>query len=106
MIRTLVLLLVMALLATVPGSAQCIVRCASPVSTPPCHHHSPANQTQPAQVCATAMLPGAARLQLAHAVTPAAPVMVAVAPMAATHPPEATPLYQRGRSAAPTVLRI
>ena len=35
-------LLVLALLASVAGGAQCVVRCASPVAPPPRHHQSQA----------------------------------------------------------------
>jgi len=42
MTRPVTALLVLALLATVAGGAQCVVRCASPVAPPPCHHHSQA----------------------------------------------------------------
>jgi hypothetical protein len=55
--RAFAAIVLMALLATVAGAAQCVVRCASPVSTP-CPHHSNSRHDAPTQLCGSEMLPG------------------------------------------------
>jgi hypothetical protein len=67
MTRTVVALLMLALLATVAGGAQCVVRCASPIVPPTCHHHSQGKQSPPAQACAAEMLAGEVRADIAVA---------------------------------------
>jgi len=56
--RTIALVLALALLATVAMSAQCVVRCATPM--PKCHHHAP----EKSKACADTMQPTALRAQV------------------------------------------
>jgi hypothetical protein len=60
-----VIFLLTALLATMMGGAQCVVRCASPAPAK-CPHHSHDKGNPAAQICGVEMLPGV-RVDLAPA---------------------------------------
>jgi hypothetical protein len=64
-------LLMLALLANLAGGAQCVVRCAHPVTPPPCHHHSPQKEKAPSQACAADMAPAESRAAAAVSPMPA-----------------------------------
>src|SRR5436309_1853297 len=105
-IRILAALLVLALFATVASGAQCVVRCVSPVTPPPCHHHSPGKQSAPAQACAAEMLPGEARWEVAPAAIVGAALGVPVARSAVAFLSDALPMDRTDGVGAHFILRI
>jgi hypothetical protein len=106
MARTLGIVMLLALLATLSGSAQCVVRCANPSAPPPCHHHAPVKQDPPAQVCAAPMLPGDPRADVAPAILVSIPLMALVAPVAEPRPPQLLAVETSVSPGTHAVLRI
>jgi len=99
-------LLILVLLANLAGGAQCVVRCADPLTPPPCHHHSPQNQSRPTpQVCATDMTLAESRSPAMPALQPAIGNTITAGVVAESSepllPPESTPI-----AIPSTVLRI
>ena len=94
----------LALLANLAGGAQCVVRCAHPVTPPPCHHHSPQKDKTPSQVCAADMAPAESRAPGAVATAPviARAVVVFAAFVFSERPLLLPPLLPREH----TILRI
>jgi hypothetical protein len=94
----------LALVANLAGGAQCVVRCAHPVTPPPCHHHSPHKDTSRSQGCVEAMAPAESRATAAVAPAPviARAVVVSAVFVSSERPLVLTRLAPREH----TVLRI
>ena len=105
-IHTFAMLLALALLATLPAGAQCVVQCANPDSPPPCHHHAPAKHSPPPHACAAEMLPGETRSETAPAVIAAVVSPLEIIALALLRVDAPQPLYQDGNFGPRPVLRI
>src|SRR5262249_27406535 len=99
--RTIALCLALALLATVVMSAQCVVRCATPM--PKCHHHAP----EKSKPCADNMQATVLRPQVAVVLVAIAESPIKPAPQPASSPANAEPaLAPSPHPEPPHILRI
>jgi len=106
MARTLAIVMLLALLTTLSGSAQCVVRCANPSAPPPCHHHAPVKQDPPTQVCAAPMLPGESRTDVAPAIVISIPLVALLLSVAEPRPSELLAVETSVSPGTHAVLRI